>query len=225
MDISTDHVSPVAAALPAPELATPSRRGLVALFGGVLAAGLATLPGAGPAAGKKKRHKGKGRKGKKGKGKKGGNGKGSNGNGGGTNPPPPPPPSLSVEEQLLELINAHRDDNGRAPLLWDDRLSEAAQNHSDDMTAHKFSSHTGSNGSSVRDRLDAVGYPASGYWGENIYQSAPNDPSAQAAFTWWKNSDGHNANMLSTNFTRIGIGQATDSDGITRWTTDFGSAA
>lgn len=225
MDHVTDHADSGFVVSVESRLATPTRRRLLALLaGGALAAGLAALPGAVPAAGKKKRGKGKG-KGKKGKGKGGkGNGGGSDGGGGDTNPPPPPPPP-SVEERLLDLINAHRDADGKAPLTWDDRLGEAAQKHSDDMTANNFSGHNGSNGSSVRERLTAEGYPMSGYWGENVYESAPNDPSPEAAFAWWKNSPGHNANMLSANYTQIGIGQATSGAGITRWTTNFGSAS
>lgn len=217
----TDHAASALVTTIEPMSGRPTRRRLLTLLGaGVLAAGLAGLPGAEQVAGKKKRHKGKG------KGKKGGKGNGSGGDGGGgTNPLPPPPPPSTVEEELLDLINAHREDNGLGALIWDDRLGEAAQKHSDDMAANRFSSHTGSNGSSVRDRLNAAGYPESGFWGENVFQSAPNDPSAQAAFTWWKNSPGHNANMLSPNYTRIGVGQATDGAGITRWTTNFGSVA
>lgn len=218
MDDFTDHASSLSTASLTPEPAPPTRRRLFALLGaGALIAGLAALPGAAPVAGKKKRRKGKG------KGKKGGKGKGGNG-GGGTNPPPPPPPP-TVEEQVLALINAHRDDNGQAALTWNDQLGAAAQTHSDDMTANNFSSHTGSDGSTPLTRITNAGYPTPRYWGENIFQSAPNDPSAQSAFDWWKNSDGHNANMLNPNYTDIGIGQATDDAGITRWTTNFGSVA
>lgn len=212
----TDYAFPVSAASAGALPATPTRRRLLALLGaGALTAGLAALPGAEPAEGKKKRHKGRGKGKDKGKG---------NGDGGRPNPPPPPPPPPSVEEQLLNLINTHRDDNGQAPLTWDDRLGVAAQNHSDDMTAHGSSSHTGSDGSNPHDRIVAAGYPGASSWGENIFESAPNDPSAQSAFTWWKNSPGHNANMLSPNYARIGLGQATNGAGVTRWTTVFASA-
>lgn len=61
--------------------------------------------------------------------------------------------------------------------------------------------------------------------GENIYKSAPNDVSALSAFTSWVNSSGHRANMLSSNFTQIGIGHATASDGRTHWTNTFGKPA
>jgi hypothetical protein len=222
MDTITDHPSSGAAASAAPEPTTSSRRRVLTLVGGgALAVGLAALPGAGTVAGKKKRRKGKG-KGKGKKGGKGGQGNAGGGDGGGTNPPPPPPPA-SVEEQLLNLINAYRADNGKGQLAWQDQLGEAAQAHSDDMTANNFFLHTGSNGSTPRDRLTAAGYSEQATWGEIIYQGAPNDPSAQSAFTGWKNSPLHNDLMLSADFTHLGIGQATNNDGVTRWTVDFGS--
>jgi uncharacterized protein YkwD len=228
MHAITDYPSSIAPPVGEPVSAAPTRRHLLTLLGvGTLSAGLAALAGPDAVDGKKKRRKGK-RKGKRG-GKRGKGGQGNNTANGSNNgntpppPPPPPPPPASVEEQLLDLINAYRQGKGKGALVWDDRLGTAAQNHSDDMTANGFSSHTGSNGSSPRDRIVATGYPANGFWGENIFESAPNDPSAQTAFTWWKNSPGHNANMLGENFTRIGLGQATNSAGVTRWTAVFAS--
>ena len=73
-------------------------------------------------------------------------------------------------------------------------------------------------------RIAAAGNSIS-WWGENIYKSAPGDATAQPAFTSWVNSSGHRDNMLSTNFTQIGIGRATASDGRTYWTNTFGKPA
>jgi uncharacterized protein YkwD len=42
--------------------------------------------------------------------------------------------------------------------------------------------------------------------GENI---AAGNPDAQSTFIQWQESPGHNANMLSSNFTMMGIGRAT----------------
>lgn len=225
MDHVTDHAASGSAVSVELEPIAPTRRRLfVLLAGGALTAGLAALPGADPAAGKKKKRgkgKGKGKKGK-GKGKKGGKGGKGNGGGGGTNPLPPSPPA-SVEEQVLGLINAYRDDEGKGQLTWEDRLGAAAQRHADDMTANHFLSHVGSDNSTPRVRLSDAGYPENVFWGEIIFQSAPNDPTAQSAFTGWKNSPLHNGIMLSEDYTHVGIGQATDEFGVTRWAANFGS--
>jgi hypothetical protein len=78
----------------------------------------------------------------------------------------------------------------------------------------------------------AHGYPANTtWWGENIYagygvQNGVDLGGAQAAFTWWRNSSGHNANMLNSHYTVIGIDRASNPNSQYRnyWTTDFGGA-
>jgi len=56
--------------------------------------------------------------------------------------------------------------------------------------------------------------------GENI---AAGNSTASATFTQWKNSSGHNANMLGANYTVMGIGRATGGGqyGV-YWTNVFG---
>lgn len=214
-----DHSSSTSTSAVKPVPTAPSRRQVLNILGaGVLAVGLALVPGMEPAEARKKHGKGKGKKG----GKGGGKGNGGGGGGGNTNAPPPPP-AASVEEELLELINTYRANNGKGGLTWDDRLGEAAQRHSDDMTDNGFFEHLGSDGSSPHRRMTDAGYPENVFSAETIFQGAPNDPSAQAAFLGWKNSPPHNAIMLDQNYTRIGIGQATNSAGVTRWTGNYGS--
>jgi uncharacterized protein YkwD len=63
---------------------------------------------------------------------------------------------------------------------------------------------------------------AFGIWysaaGENI---AKGRLSASAVVQGWMNSPGHRANILSNNYTQIGIGLATDSTGTNYWTQMF----
>jgi uncharacterized protein YkwD len=118
------------------------------------------------------------------------------------------------------LINNHRAANSRNPLTLQHQLTAAAEDHSQDQANNNFSGHTGSDGSNPGQRITRAGYDWSA-WGENVYWNS-NDGSANAAFTWWRNSSGHNANMLSANFTEIGIGRARSSTGTWYWTTDFG---
>jgi uncharacterized protein YkwD len=75
----------------------------------------------------------------------------------------------------------------------------------------------GQTGPAFTDRMRAAGYCGYSAAGENI---ASGQQTAQAVFNAWKNSDGHNANMLSANFTQIGIGHVVVG-GRTYWTTDF----
>src|SRR5215218_8024099 len=54
-----------------------------------------------------------------------------------------------------------------APLAWNDRLTIAAEGHSQDMAAKNFFSHTSADGRTLADRVSATGYAWSSL-GENI---------------------------------------------------------
>lgn len=124
---------------------------------------------------------------------------------------------------FLTAINQYRSQNSRSALSLNTKLGRASELHSQDQAAGNFSSHTGSNGSTPEQRITAQGYSYS--WNaENIYWNS-GDGSANAAFTWWKGSPGHNANMLSSNFTEIGIGRGRSTNGTWYWTTNFGRPA
>lgn len=110
------------------------------------------------------------------------------------------------ENQVLALINAVRVQNGLRQLIQQNQLTQAALGHSIDMACNNFTSHTGSNGSSFKDRIAAQGYEFS-YASENIYFGAGagyGDP--QTAVEWWMNSTVHRANILNPDVTQIGIG-------------------
>jgi uncharacterized protein YkwD len=99
-----------------------------------------------------------------------------------------------VERSLLCLTNVHRLRNGLDPLRRDTRLSRAARAHSADMVARGYFDHTTPEGRDPSDRARAAGYP--GGAGENI--AANGTGSAFALFEQWRNSSGHNLNMLGS---------------------------
>jgi uncharacterized protein YkwD len=128
------------------------------------------------------------------------------------------------EMAFLTLINQYRSQNGKSALSLNTKLGRASELHSQDQAAGDFSGHTGSNGSTPEQRIVAQRYQYS-WSGENVFWSIP-DGSASAAFTWWKGSPDHNANMLSANFTEIGIGRAhRAANNRWFWTTNFGCPA
>ena len=71
--------------------------------------------------------------------------------------------------------------------------------------------HTGSDGSSVRDRVEAQGYSWS-WIGENFYVTSNTTNGAQVAFDWWMNSTPHRNNLLSPNYTQFGVGYIYDAE-------------
>jgi uncharacterized protein YkwD len=93
------------------------------------------------------------------------------------------------------------------------RLEQVAQRHADDQAAMRRMSHTGSDGSTLAERLARVGFA----WraiGENV---ASGQQSAQAVVAAWMDSSPHRANILSAN-THLGVGVAVGTDGLTYWT-------
>ena len=192
------------------EAGSSRRRLLTRLLALPAAIGLAYLAPDPAEARKKRRRRRRNRRGRN----PGGGGSGNAGGGGGYAPD-------AEERAFLTLINNHRRANNRSPLSLQDQLGIAAERHSQDQANRDRGGHAGSDGSDAGQRIARAGYDWS-TWGENVFWSKP-DGSAQAAFTWWKNSPDHNANMLSRSFTEIGIGRARSSSGWWYWTTTFGA--
>lgn len=146
----------------------------------------------------------------------------------------PPIRALDADDQeaweweVIRLVNEERASRGIPPLKRNDALDTAAYGHSQDMGVNDFVSHTGSNGSSVSDRVEAAGYTNHEYLGENIAagQSSPDEVMYHP--TWgWMNSDVHRENILKSGFREIGMGYYYDTDDSLGyyhyWTQDFGS--
>jgi uncharacterized protein YkwD len=135
--------------------------------------------------------------------------------------PPDPPraapaPAVTVAQEMLALVNAERSRRGLGPMVLDGRLSNTAQLHSQDQAARQTMSHTGGDGSTLRDRMNRSGFP----WraaGENV---AYGYPTAASVMVGWMNSSGHRANILSSN-THLGVGLAYSSNGVPYWTQVF----
>jgi uncharacterized protein YkwD len=130
--------------------------------------------------------------------------------------------ALDAEEQaFLTLINNYRQQNGLSTLSSTPTMENAAVWMSGDMGANHYFSHTDSLGRDPWTRLCDFGYCYNTWKGENI---AAGYTTAAAVFDGWRNSPGHNANMLGANFNVIGIGRVytAGSPYGWYWTTDFG---
>jgi len=100
-------------------------------------------------------------------------------------------------------VNAYRAPTVN-PLAYNQQLQGAAQTHANDMSNLGFVSHTGSDGSTIGDRVTAQGYEWASV-GENIAQG---QTSAAQALTTWQNSPTHNAILLSAELTEFGLATA-----------------
>lgn len=104
--------------------------------------------------------------------------------------------------QVLSLVNVERAAAGCGPLFTDEKLTVAAQAHSQDMADNNFFNHSGSTGSSAADRATNAGYS----WtlvGENI---AVGYTTPEKVVAGWMKSDGHRKNILNCSYVQTGIG-------------------
>ncbi len=132
-----------------------------------------------------------------------------------------PSQNNSVQQQILALVNVERKKANLQPLTLNSKLSQAAQNHTNDMVSKSYFSHTSPSGGTMVSRVNATGYVYSTI-GENI---AAGSSTATATMTQWMNSPGHRANILNPKFRELGVGYAPSKDQYRHyWTQVFGAA-
>ena len=110
-------------------------------------------------------------------------------------------------QELLQLVNQARADQGRGALSIDPLLVQAAKRHADDMFNNNFISHTGSDGSTMATRINDTGYG----WFNIAENVARGQTSAQQVHNAWINSPGHRANILNDVYTEIGLARTGNS--------------
>jgi uncharacterized protein YkwD len=126
-----------------------------------------------------------------------------------SNPPATIPPTSApiqnsaFEQQIIDLINQHRQAAGLAPLRVNAQLNRAAEIHAENMAALDRFGHVldGSSAPSPVDRLNQAGYRYR-MAGENI---AYNFTVAEGVVNAWMNSSGHRQNILNSAFTETGV--------------------
>ena len=114
--------------------------------------------------------------------------------------------------EILNIVNQRRSENGLSALTMDTELLNAAMDRA--METGIYYSHTRPNGDSCFTILSKLN-------GENI---AVNYQSPESVMTGWMNSSGHRANILSTNFKSIGIG-CFKSNSVYYWVQSFSNRA
>ncbi len=88
------------------------------------------------------------------------------------------------------------------------------------MASHDLSGQTGSDNSSVQERIAATGYPAysSGLVVDELVYRGP-----EASPDWWADATDNRELLLSTQYREIGVGYSLGSDGQACWVLDFGA--
>lgn len=121
-----------------------------------------------------------------------------------------------AEKKILDLTNAARKKEGLSPLAPDPRLFALARKHSANMGRQQKLAHT-LDGKSPFQRMRESGYTYY-FAGENV---ANGNWPVEKIFQLWMNSPAHRKNILSPQFTVIGIGQFVDDRGVSWFTQVF----
>ena len=127
-------------------------------------------------------------------------------------PAPPPPvqraatggPHAGMESRILSLVNAERRERGLRPLVWNDRLDQAAKLHARNMATYRKMSHVIPEAKlpTLSARAQHVQYPYA-MIAENI---ALGFTDAESVVRGWMRSPGHRRNILSPEASEIGTG-------------------
>ncbi|WP_127591011.1 CAP domain-containing protein [Paenibacillus lautus] len=104
--------------------------------------------------------------------------------------------------EVVKLVNKERANAGLKPLTVHAKLTTVALDKAKDMSNNNYFSHTSPTHGSPFDMMKAYGI-SYGYAGENI---AKGQRTPQEVMNSWMNSQGHRENILSPNFTMIGVG-------------------
>ncbi|MCH1983369.1 CAP domain-containing protein [Ruminococcus sp. OA3] len=140
---------------------------------------------------------------------------GADGNTPGTDTDKPETGERTFAEQVVDLVNAERAKAGLNALTIDQSIASAALVRAKE-TETSFS-HTRPDGRAFSSVLTDNGISFRGA-GENI---AWGQRTPEEVMNGWMNSDGHRANILNAEFTKIGVGYYQNSAGTNYWTQLF----
>jgi uncharacterized protein YkwD len=133
-------------------------------------------------------------------------------------------------QATLCLLNDERAGAGLHPLVEAQGLTQPSTAYSARMVQQNFFAHVAPDGATLTDRLEADGYiDPDGDWtvGENLAWGQGNLATPRNIMVAWMNSPGHRANILTPEFTEVGLGVVPGTPGDATWgatyTTDFGA--
>jgi len=126
---------------------------------------------------------------------------------------PPPEPTgygTGTASDVIANINQYRAANGLPTLSINSILMSTAQAQANYQASTGTVSHTGAGGTTPKDRAIAAGYGG----GANIFLSeiiyGGMTATSDVAMEWWKNSSVHNTVMLTSTYSEIGAGVASN---------------
>jgi uncharacterized protein YkwD len=135
-----------------------------------------------------------------------------------------------VGQATLCLLNNERAAQRLRPVVEAPGLTQPSRAYSARMVAESFFAHESPDGGTLVDRLTGAGYIAPDCdWtvGENIAWGQGHLATPRNIVAAWMASPGHRKNVLTGEYTEIGLGVVTGTPGDASWgatyTTDFGA--
>jgi uncharacterized protein YkwD len=122
-------------------------------------------------------------------------------------------PASDMHLAMYEALNEYRVANGLSPLIYSKTLEAAADAQAVDLWQRSFFAHVNPDGENPGQRAVAAGF-CHEYVGENL---AAGQNTLEKAMTAWKNSPGHNANMLQPAYIYVGVSYSVDTNGRYYW--------
>ena len=122
----------------------------------------------------------------------------------------------AYEQEVFDLVNQIREENGLKPFVYNETLAETARAHSQDMIDRDFFDHYNPDGKSPFDRMRDNGLSFS-MAAENI---AAGQRTPEEVVNSWMNSEGHRANILGS-CEELGVGLALGGSYGYYWTQCF----
>ncbi len=120
----------------------------------------------------------------------------------------------TVEEELLDMVNAHRSKLGLNPLISSSVISDVASGHSKDMAMRRRP--LGSVG--LKARCSSIRYELG--QGSECEENVAMGSSASSVFEGWMNNPRQRL-QIEGNYTHTGLGMAENDKGLVYWTQIF----
>ena len=123
--------------------------------------------------------------------------------------------------EMFDMINEARKANGVGLLAWNEDLAAAAQAHAEDIATNPALGHTGSDGSTVADRVART--PFQSYSNRIMVSENWSMGTALDVMKFFLEDQIHRDNLLLPIWREVGVGRATYNETGELWVVDFGA--
>ena len=109
---------------------------------------------------------------------------------------------IPEKEACLNVLNSLRSTEAKGPLVWNDRLAQAAKVQAGNILEANAFSHTDVYGKTVSERVSETGYN----W-QSLGENLAIGDGVYDVFYYWKASPSHNEVMYDPKFQECGVGR------------------